>query len=161
MRVQLVPGRFSRPGYEARVVMSDRPNDLEFKLNNVVLAVSDVAEWFDLGLQLGLPSTTLRSIAVDPSIVDINSKRLAMLSKWLKSDTAASWEKLAAALDRIGEKVVAANVRSQFMKIPTAVTDDDVESSDDSDKIGINFRLSAVFFFTTLSTTECSHYNSK
>ena len=118
--------------------MSDRQHDLEFKLNNVVLAVSDVAEWFDLGLQLRLPSTTLRSIAIDPSIIGINSKRLAMLSKWLKSDRAASWEKLAAALNAIGEKVVAANVRSQFMKIPTAVTDD-VESSEDSDKIGINF----------------------
>ena len=118
--------------------MSDRPNELEFKLNNVVLAVSNGAEWFDLGLQLGLPSATLRSIAIDPNITGINSKRLAMLSEWLKYDTAASWEKLAAALSTIGQNVVAANVRSQFMKISAAVTDD-VENSEDSDKIGINF----------------------
>ena len=61
-----------------------------------------------------------------------------MLSEGLKCDTAASWEKLTAALSTIGHNVVAANVRSQFMKIPAAVTDD-VENSEDSDKIGINF----------------------
>ena len=119
--------------------MSDVPGELEVKLQHVVLAVSDVADWFNLGLQLGLPSTTLEIIASDPSIKDIKSKRLAMLSEWLKYDTAASWEKLAAALDAIGENAVAANVRSQFMKIPTAVTDD-VENGEDRDEIG-NFRL--------------------
>ena len=100
--------------------MSDRPNELELKLNNVVLAVSDVAEWFDLGLQLGLPSATLTLIAANPNIKDVKSQRLAMLSEWLKYDTAASWEKLAAALSTIGENVAAANVRSQFMKVATA-----------------------------------------
>ena len=100
--------------------MSDRPSDLEFKLQHVVIAVQDVAEWFDLGLQLGLPSATLRLIAADPNIKDIKSQRLAMLSEWLKRDTAAGWDKLATALTMIGENVAAANVRSgQFMKAAT------------------------------------------
>ena len=118
------------------VAMSDHPSELEFKLNNVVLAVSDVAEWFDLGLQLGLPSTTLRLIAADPNIKDIKSQRLAMLSEWLKYDTAASWEKLAAALATIGENVVADNVKRQFVKISTAVIDDVERNYEDSDEIG-------------------------
>ena len=101
------------------VAMSDRPSELEFKLNNVVLAVNDVVEWLDLGLQLGLPSATLRLIAANPNTRDIKSQRLAMLSEWFKYDTAASWEKLAAALATIGENVVAANVRSRFMKATT------------------------------------------
>ena len=100
--------------------MSDHPKELELRLNNVVLAVSDVADWFNLGLQLRLPSATLRLIAADPNIKDIKSQRLAMLSEWLKYDIAASWEKLAAALDAIGENVVAVNVRSQFMKVATS-----------------------------------------
>ena len=104
--------------------MSDRPSDLDFKIQHVILAVNDVAEWFDLGLQLGLPSATLRLIAADPNIKDIKSQRLAMLSEWLKYDTAASWEKLAAALATIGENVVAANVRSQFMKATTVLSKD-------------------------------------
>ena len=115
--------------------MSDHPKELELKLKNVVLAVSDVAKWFDLGLQLGLPSATLEIIAADSSIKDIESKRRAMLLEWLKYDTAASWEKLAAALDTIKANVAAANVRSQFMKIPAAVTDD-AENGEDRDEIG-------------------------
>ena len=111
--------------------MSDHPNDLEFKLQHVILAVSDVAEWFELGLQLGLPSATLRLIAADPNIKDIKSQRLAMLSEWLKYDTTASWEKLAAALVTIGENVVAANVRSQFMK--AAATPAPVVDASDQD----------------------------
>ena len=99
--------------------MSDCPSELQFKLNNIVLAVSDVVEWFDLGLQLGLPSTPLRLIAADLNIKDIKTQKRAMLSEWLKYDTAASWEKLATALVTIGEKVAAANVRSKFMKVAT------------------------------------------
>ena len=115
--------------------MSDRPSELEFKLSNVVLAVNDVDEWFKLGLQLGLREATLKSISADPDIRGIESKRLAMLSKWLIYDTSASWEKLATALATIGENVVAVNVRSQFMKIPTAVTED-IERNEESDEIG-------------------------
>ena len=114
-----------------QVAMSDSPSNLEFKLQHVVIAVQDVAEWFDLGLQLGLPSATLRLIAADPNIKDIKSQRLAMLSEWLKYDTAASWDKLAVALTTMGENVVAADVRSRFVKaVTTPVTD----ASDQDDK---------------------------
>ena len=114
-----------------QVAMSDHPNDLEFKLQHVVIAVQDVVEWFDLGLQLGLPSATLRLIAADPNIKDIKSQRLAMLSEWLKYDTAASWDKLAVALTTMGENVAAADVRSRFVKaVTTPVTD----ASDQDDK---------------------------
>ena len=132
--------------------MSDRPSELEFKLNNVVLAVSDVSEWFHLGLQLGLPNTTLRLIAADPNIKDIKSQRLAMLSEWLKYDTAASWEKLAASLATIGENAVATNVRSQFMRISTAVTDD-VDRNEDSDEIGKFCCLATISSITCMPFT--------
>ena len=114
--------------------MSDRPGDVEFKLQHVVVAVSDVVEWFDLGLQLGLPSATLRLIAADPNIKDIKSQRLAMLSEWLKYDTAASWDKLAAALVAIGEKVAAANVRSKYMMAATATSGPVIDASNKEDK---------------------------
>jgi hypothetical protein len=109
--------------------MSDRP-----ELQHVVLAVSDVVEWFDLGLQLGLPSATLRLIAADLNTKDIKSQRLAMLSEWLKYDTAASWKKLAAALVAIGEKVAAANVRSKYMKVATATPGPVIDAHDASNQ---------------------------
>jgi hypothetical protein len=111
--------------------MSDRP---EFNLQHVVLAVSDVVEWFNLGLQLGLPRATLELIAADPNTKDIKSQRLAMLSGWLKYDTAASWEKLAAALVAIGENVAAANVRSKYMKVASAQSTGKPDISEEDDE---------------------------
>jgi hypothetical protein len=52
-----------------------------------------------------------------------------MLSEWLKYDTAAGWEKLAAALVAIGENVAAANVRSKYMKVATATPGPVVDAS--------------------------------
>ena len=129
--------------------MSDRPSDLEFKLQRIVIAVQDVAEWFNLGLQLGLPSATLRLIAADPNIKDIESQRLAMLSEWLKRDTAARWEKLAVALTMIGENMVADNIRSQFMKNLSLAADDADSNQDGVDKIGpsdLEFKLQHLVF---------------
>ena len=111
--------------------MSDRPSDsdLKLELKDVVLAVKEVAEWYDLGLQLGLPDATLALIAQHP---DYEGRRRMMLSKWLQSDTEASWEKLAAALDAIDKRVIAANIRRQFI-VPAQSTqmqqEDDLKST--------------------------------
>ena len=109
--------------------MSDRPGDLEFKLQHIVIAVKDVGEWYDLGLQLGLPDSILAAIASHP---DIKGRQRLMLSEWLKYDTEASWDKLASALNIIGENVVAANVRSRFMK--ATVTTPVIDTSNQDDK---------------------------
>ena len=94
--------------------MSDRPSDikLNLQLKDVVVAVREVTEWYDLGLQLGLPDYVLKEIAAHPNIEE---HRRMMLSKWLEFDPSASWEKLAAALFTIGKKVSAENVRRQFV----------------------------------------------
>ena len=96
------------------LAMSDRPSDFRLpELKDVVIAVKDVAaEWYELGLQLGLPDATLASIAAHP---DIEGRGRMMLSKWLQYDTKASWEKLATALNKIGKNVIAANIRREFV----------------------------------------------
>ena len=92
--------------------MSDRARELKLELKDVVIAVKDVTEWYDLGLQLGLPDYALASIARHP---DVPGHKRMMLSEWLQFDTRASWEKLADALAIIGNNVLAENVRRQFM----------------------------------------------
>ena len=92
--------------------MSDRPSDIKLELKDVVLAVREVTEWHDLGLQLGLPEYVLKVIASHPNVEE---HQRMMLSKWLESDPSASWEKLAAALFTLGKKVSAENVRRQFL----------------------------------------------
>ena len=62
--------------------MSDRPRDLKLELHEVVIAVKDVAgeQWYDLGLQLRLPTPILDHIVSYP--VRDAHKRM-MLGKWL------------------------------------------------------------------------------
>ena len=99
--------------------MSDCASDLDFKLQHIIIAVQDVGDWYDLGLQLGLPDSSLVAIASHP---DISGHKRHMLSEWLKRDTEANWDKLASALSVIGENVVSANIRSRFMKAAAATT---------------------------------------
>ncbi|MCG8621656.1 MAG: death domain-containing protein, partial [Proteobacteria bacterium] len=90
-----------------------------------------VGEWYDLGLQLGLPDSTLASIASHP---DVRGHKRCMLSEWLKRDTEASWDKLASALSVIGENVVSANIRSRFMKAAATTPGPVVDVSNEDDK---------------------------
>ena len=94
--------------------MSDRPEDLELELRDIIVALADVGgrEWYDLGLQLHLSPSTLDTIAAHPNVED---HKLMMLKKWLHQDPEASWEKLASALTLIGHKTTAASVRNQFV----------------------------------------------
>ncbi len=108
--------------------MSDRPEDLELELRDVIIALTDVGgrEWYDLGLQLHLSPSTLDTIAAHPNVED---HKLMMLKKWLHQDPDASWEKLASALTLIGHKATAASVRNQF--VSTANVDVNVRIKDE------------------------------
>ena len=111
--------------------MSDRAIDIKFKLQHIVIAVQDVGEWYDLGLQLGLPDSSLASIASHP---DVRGHKRLMLSEWLKRDMEASWDKLAGALSIIGENVVSANIRSRFMKATATTPGPVVDASNEDDE---------------------------
>ena len=116
--------------------MSDRPKDLEVELRDVVLALKDVADtqWYDLGLQLKLPPSTLDTIAADHQASD-DCKR-TMLRKWLQSDPEASWERLVAALTLTGHKTTAAVIRRQFSLVNRLEENGgDTTGTDDEDKI--------------------------
>ena len=93
-------------------IMSVPPADLKLELKDVLLAVTDVTEWYELGLQLSLPLSILDRIAADP---DFNGHKRMMLHDWLQYDDEATWEKLAAALTKIGKKAIATNIRRQFL----------------------------------------------
>ena len=111
--------------------MSGPPSDLKFELQHIIIAVQNVSEWYNLGLQLGLPDSTLADIASHP---DVSGHKRRMLSEWLKRDTEASWDKLANALSIIGENVVATNIKSRFVKAAAATPGPVVNASNENDK---------------------------
>ena len=90
--------------------------DARPELKDIVLVLKDanITEWYNLGLQLGLPAALLDTITAHP---DIEDHGRMMLSKWLETDPDASWEKLAAAMTTIGQKATATTIRRQFVKV--------------------------------------------
>jgi uncharacterized protein (DUF1800 family) len=113
--------------------MSDRLQDLELELRDVIVALKDVAgtQWYDLGLQLRLSPAILDTIAADHQTAD-DCKRI-MLRKWLQSDPEASWERLAAALTLTGHMAAAAVIRSQFSLVTTPK--DELSNTTEEEKI--------------------------
>jgi hypothetical protein len=110
--------------------MSEPPSSDPKKpeLKDLLVAVRDVVNWHDLGLLLGLPESTLASIATHP---DVEGHRRMMLSEWLQFDPEASWEKLATALEKLGKNAIAANVRREFVIVsgpPTQSPDPEQEA---------------------------------
>ena len=110
-----------------KLAMSD--NIIEFKLQHIVVAVRDVnTEWYGLGLQLGLPEHILKPIGSHP---DVEDRLRVMLSKWLDYDPQACWNKLANALNTMGKNVIAANIRSEYVRAVATPVNNPNPSDDD------------------------------
>lgn len=92
-------------------------------INNLYHAVQDVNNWQILGLKLGLKWSKLDSIKRDYSYED--ARKAAMLQIWWNYDLDASWEKLAEALDQMGQDRLAAMIRTRC--VPKSTTDVDAE----------------------------------
>ena len=93
--------------------MSDRAEDIKFKLKNIVTALRDVTtEWRGLGTQLDLPEHMLKLVG---SSQEVEDRLRMMVSKWLDYDPEASWDKLANALNTMGKNTMAANIRSKYI----------------------------------------------
>ena len=65
-------------------------------------------------MELKLSAAELRAIEVQYSVHGVPRQKSAMFDRWLAQDVHASWSKLAAALDRMGENKVARAVREKY-----------------------------------------------
>ena len=111
--------------------MSDRAEDIKFKLKNIVTALRDViTEWRGLGTQLDLPEHMLKLVGSSQEVED----RLGMMvSKWLDYDPEASWDKLANALNIMGMNTIASNIRSKYVGAAATALDVVDTTTDDDD----------------------------
>ena len=111
--------------------MSDRPDELKLSLKNIARAVKSVTcSWYNIGVFLGVPESTLNTINQER---DVERHQVMMLAKWLNLDPDASWEKLVSALDDVGEEAVAARIKSEFVDVvlPQKLTDSELQQTTD------------------------------
>ena len=83
-------------------------------INEVVKKLTDVDQWFSLGIQLSVPIADLKKIDVDYTGSD--RKRAEMLFKWQRLGKGVSWQSLIRALIGIEEIGLARTLASQLGK---------------------------------------------
>ena len=87
----------------------------ELTVNNVVkeLCEFDSSNWRDLGVQVDVPHSQLSTIATYVAgKADAQKEALtSTVDYWLRNDLAASWEKLATAVEKCDHAVLANKIR--------------------------------------------------
>lgn len=81
-----------------------------FNIKNILREISGLMEWKSLGMELGLDPAMLGDIEHNCHGI-VEDCGQAMVEFWITSDTSASWDKLAAALEAISQHVKAKDVR--------------------------------------------------
>ena len=83
-------------------------------INEVVKKLTDVNQWFSLGIQLSVPIADLKKIDINYS--DLDRKKAEMLFKWQRLGKGVSWQSLIRALNGIEEIGLARTLASQLGK---------------------------------------------
>ena len=88
-------------------------------LRKVLKEISDVSDWFYLGVCLGLRPNTLATIR-QAHVADPVSCKVVMIEKWLQGmdevneDGGPSWQQLADVLEGIGHKHEAQKIKKNY-----------------------------------------------
>ena len=83
--------------------------DVTFTPINVLRAVQEVKDTDRLGLHMGIPESKRQEVYNQFSSVP--QQRKSLIQYWMEQDPKASWRGLIVALDGMGEKAVADNLR--------------------------------------------------
>ena len=78
--------------------------------------LTEVTEWHQLGVQLGVPAATLRTI--ESNYHDAKRCKTEVLIWWCNNAPVISWEKLAQAVEAVGEHAAVAE-RLRLKMSPT------------------------------------------
>ena len=81
-------------------------------MHNVVPEISEIVDWIQLGLQLGLKLPRLREIQANYHTVE--ECRVNMIHWWLISTEEPTWEKLASAIARLGLAHISLKMSTKF-----------------------------------------------
>ena len=73
--------------------------------------LTDVVDWYTLGIKLGIPGYKLKEIKIDNSAYGNVRQRNEMISEWLSYDINPSWTKLASALMKMGNNAKAKKIQ--------------------------------------------------
>ena len=77
--------------------------------------LSDIFDWFALGLNLGVPYHKLEEVRRNYSVEGHGALRRETLILWLRRTFNASWRDVVGALQRMGENTVAGRIEQKYI----------------------------------------------
>jgi len=83
-------------------------------IRNLSNALKEVCNWYQLGIQLGVPTSELRKIEDEYQRSD--RRKSETLDTWLQQTPSASWSGVVSALQQMGENTVAESVRQNYIR---------------------------------------------
>ena len=126
---------------------------VELCLLNFLEKTAEVTDWYMLGLYMKLPSKDLSLIEKQFSSQQPKRCKAELFNVWMKRTPNASWELIAAALEKLGETVLAEKVRNLPGHESIAVRGSRINSHSDSstgEKVVLEIEKSLVVVFSTL-----------
>ena len=77
--------------------------------------LTDVSDWYTLGLNLGVRETELQQIQSSYPTEGCRRWKQETISHWLRQTPSASWENVVKALQKMGENKVAEKIELQYI----------------------------------------------
>ena len=124
--------------------MSSAQQAFEFHLSplNFLDETANLTDWFTLGIYLELPRQDLLHIDRQFSSEGPRRCRIELFHLWTKTTPDASWKQLEAALERMGEKALADQIRTHL----SLAGDQPIERPADVVKVEVDENLVEVFY---------------
>lgn len=93
----------------------DDPFDHTLTTKNIVLSLTDILDWFQLGIILEFEGKQLEGIKQAKQTA--KDRITEMVGQWLRSDPLATWRKLVDALKKMGEHQVAYKIVNDYPEL--------------------------------------------
>lgn len=77
--------------------------------------LSDIFNWFALGLNLGVPYNKLEEVRRNYSVEGLDACRRESLVLWLRRTPSASWRDVVGGLQQMGENTVAGRIERKYI----------------------------------------------
>ena len=88
-------------------------------VKNLSSELTEITNWYRLGLNLNLQTHELKKIQQDHAHRGSDQQMLEMLDKWLRRTPTATWDDVVTALQQMGENRVAENIRQKHKRRPS------------------------------------------
>ena len=122
---------------------------MSFCLQSFLEETAKVTDWYMLGVYMDVPREDLSHVEKQFSSQGAARCRAELFNVWMKRTPNASWELIAAALEKLGETVLAEKIR-KICPLPQPIASQNITTSAEPSTVKVVIEKSRVELFTIL-----------